>query len=191
MSQMRIRDECAVGAARTPKGQWRLALLPRRVEPTVVCKRTDAGRPSSMLLMCLPPRAGAGPAPVAVPKLGQCPSNWTQSGAYCIEMRRRQTRSLKTQRKNSEDGRSRPAGAATRRDDREDRVTRLRWQSKHCSTAKPKPSPVGRREGIGGRYGCAAVGKILEDFTAAGMVRRHNADRRSRHCEGGARRDRL
>jgi hypothetical protein len=51
-------------------------------------------------------------------------------------------RPLKIQRKNSEDGRSRPAGAATRRDDREDRVTRLRWPSKHCSTAKPKPSPV-------------------------------------------------
>jgi hypothetical protein len=29
-------------------------------------------------------------APAAVPKgRGQCPSNWTQSGAYCVEMRRR------------------------------------------------------------------------------------------------------
>jgi hypothetical protein len=25
----------------------------------------------------------------AVPKRGRCPSNWTQSGAYCVEMRRR------------------------------------------------------------------------------------------------------
>ena len=40
------------------------------------------------------------------------------------------------------ESRIRPAGATTRRDDREDRVTRLRWPSKHCSTAKPKPSPV-------------------------------------------------
>jgi hypothetical protein len=28
-------------------------------------------------------------APAAVPKRGQCPSGWTQSGAYCLEMRRR------------------------------------------------------------------------------------------------------
>jgi hypothetical protein len=27
-------------------------------------------------------------APVAVPKTGQCPSGFVQSGAYCIEMRR-------------------------------------------------------------------------------------------------------
>jgi len=24
-------------------------------------------------------------APVAVPKRGQCPSNWTPSGAYCVD----------------------------------------------------------------------------------------------------------
>jgi hypothetical protein len=28
-------------------------------------------------------------APVAIPKTGQCPSGFTQSGAYCLEMRRR------------------------------------------------------------------------------------------------------
>jgi hypothetical protein len=28
-------------------------------------------------------------APVAVPKVGQCPSNWMQSGNYCIDTRRR------------------------------------------------------------------------------------------------------
>jgi hypothetical protein len=49
---------------------------------------------------------------------------------------------LKIQRKNSEDGRLRPAGAATYRDDREAPVIRLQWPSKHCSMAKPKPSPV-------------------------------------------------
>jgi hypothetical protein len=27
-------------------------------------------------------------APAAVPKRGQCPSNFVQSGAYCLEMRR-------------------------------------------------------------------------------------------------------
>ena len=30
----------------------------------------------------------SGRAPVAVPKLGQCPSKFAQSGAYCVEMRR-------------------------------------------------------------------------------------------------------
>jgi hypothetical protein len=35
---------------------------------------------------CAPMRRDA---PVAVPKVGQCPSGFTQSGAYCIEMRRR------------------------------------------------------------------------------------------------------
>ena len=28
-------------------------------------------------------------APVAVPKVGQCPSGWVQSGAYCLDARRR------------------------------------------------------------------------------------------------------
>jgi hypothetical protein len=28
-------------------------------------------------------------APIAVPKQGQCPSGYAQSGAYCLEMRRR------------------------------------------------------------------------------------------------------
>jgi hypothetical protein len=28
-------------------------------------------------------------APVAIPKTGQCPSNWMQSGNYCIDTRRR------------------------------------------------------------------------------------------------------
>jgi hypothetical protein len=28
-------------------------------------------------------------AAAAVPKRGQCPSGWTQSSAYCVEMRRR------------------------------------------------------------------------------------------------------
>jgi hypothetical protein len=28
-------------------------------------------------------------SPVAVRKVGPCPSNWAQAGAYCLEMRRR------------------------------------------------------------------------------------------------------
>jgi hypothetical protein len=31
----------------------------------------------------------SGRSPLGVPKQGQCPSNWVQSGAYCIDTRLR------------------------------------------------------------------------------------------------------
>jgi hypothetical protein len=70
----------------------------RRLGPEEIRHDPDIGRAHAAaqdrrLPVRLPRQRRAAPtsdrAPVAVPKTRQCPSNWMQSGAYCIEMRRR------------------------------------------------------------------------------------------------------